>query len=228
MPKQKTDPVTAFHARYTELQNGCWEWTGMKLPRGYGVWQASKTPRGDDTYIRERIYAHRLSWEIHKGPVPEGKNVLHACDNPSCVNPKHLFLGTHQDNMRDRDYKARQARGEDFHRSDLTDDDARAILRSEETGFVLAERYGVSYQTINDIRAKRTWAHIADERRDFPAMNQAPPEGSKNWAAKLTETDIPVIRARLKNESFADVAKSYGVTDVTIRNIWIGKNWRHV
>lgn len=76
---------------------GCWEWTGTKDKHGYG------RVRVDQRKAR----AHRVAWEAFKGEIPAGLHVLHRCDNPGCVNPEHLFLGTHGDNMRDREAKGR-------------------------------------------------------------------------------------------------------------------------
>jgi hypothetical protein len=81
--------------------NDCWSWRGAKDGMGYG------TLGGDNT----ETPAHRVSWMIHFGEIPKGMCVLHRCDNPSCVNPNHLFLGTRLDNARDRDAKERGYRG---------------------------------------------------------------------------------------------------------------------
>lgn len=78
----------------------CWPWTGSKLKTGYGQ-------------LRENgkmIRAHRVSWELSRGPIPEGMNVCHHCDNPPCCNPDHLFIGTHLDNTRDKMHKGRYPR----------------------------------------------------------------------------------------------------------------------
>ena len=82
----------------------CWVWTGAgvsRLPRrNYGLAHKPGTNRG-------KVRAHRVSWEMHNGPIPDGLNVLHTCDNPPCVNPAHLFVGTQRDNVRDMYAKGR-------------------------------------------------------------------------------------------------------------------------
>ena len=81
---------------------GCWLWVGHIQGGGYGT-----------LHIRPHLHlAHRLSWELNVGPIPEGQNVLHHCDNPPCVRPSHLFLGSHADNVRDMVAKGRNAKGE--------------------------------------------------------------------------------------------------------------------
>jgi hypothetical protein len=89
----------------------CWIWTGCVDVTGYGVVGVNAYP----------MKSHRFSWVITNGPVPDGLFVLHKCDNRVCVNPDHLFLGTHQDNMADRDKKGRQIHGERHASSKLTE-----------------------------------------------------------------------------------------------------------
>lgn len=79
----------------------CWPWTAGKLHFGHGAFTVKRRP----------IAAHRMSWMITNGPIPDGMCVLHHCDNPSCCNPSHLFIGTKTDNNKDRDSKNRQAQG---------------------------------------------------------------------------------------------------------------------
>jgi hypothetical protein len=111
----------------------CWEWTGMRgpAPNNYGFMFKSSNPR--------RWYrAHRLSYELHRGPIPEGMHVCHNCDNPPCCNPAHLFLGTHADNMRDRREKGRtgaeKRRGVANGRAKLSDAQVAEIRRRHKAG----------------------------------------------------------------------------------------------
>jgi HNH endonuclease len=83
--------------RFIDKSDNCWEWTASTTKQGYGHL----------TFRYRTLYAHRAMWECINGEIPDGLDVLHKCDNPPCVNPDHLFLGTHQDNMKDRDLKGR-------------------------------------------------------------------------------------------------------------------------
>jgi hypothetical protein len=104
-------PEVRFARHYTKMSSGCWEWTGCRLKTGYGKFNTGKTSEGET----KTVYAHRFSYELHFGPIPEGLIVCHRCDNPRCVNPDHLFVGSHVDNVRDAVLKGRQGRRRDTH-----------------------------------------------------------------------------------------------------------------
>lgn len=138
-------------------QNACWGWIAMRDLDGYGmIWPGgAKGPM---------LKASRVSWEIHFGPIPSGLSVLHTCDNPSCVNPSHLFLGTQKDNRQDATRKGRTAKGEENGSAKLTEPQVRDIrARYVEGGITmrtLAKMFGVHPGTIGDILHRQIWRHI--------------------------------------------------------------------
>lgn len=128
----------------------CWMWTGSKLPTGYG-----RIGRGQDGLVP--IGAHVLSWIIHNGAFDSNLCVCHKCDNPSCVNPNHLFLGTQQRNLEDMRSKGRQTFGESHGTSKLTQANVDFIRSSDWTQERLATRFGVSQTCISKIKLRQRW-----------------------------------------------------------------------
>lgn len=134
----------------------CWEWQGGVAHNGYGR-----------THFRGRSqYTHRVAWQLVHGSIPDGMCICHHCDNPSCVRPSHLFLGTHAENTRDAVRKGRWARqtGENSHKAKLREKDVHEIRRLYATGeitlVVLSGMYRVAWQTVNKIVRRRSWKHI--------------------------------------------------------------------
>ena len=134
---------------------GCLEWTsfGKQGKWSYGFFRVTRD--------KPQVLAHRYAWILTYGKIPENMCVLHVCDNPRCVEVKHLRLGTHQENMADRDAKGRCAKGERQHLAKFTAELVREIRSATENGEELAKRFDVSRSTINRIRSRRTWKHIA-------------------------------------------------------------------
>ena len=139
--------------------NGCWAWAGARDHNGYG-YMGIKVRQGKNNHTA--IRAHRVSWMIHRGPIPRGMCVLHKCDNPQCTNPDHLFLGTRKDNNEDKIIKNRHcgAPGEKNSGAKLTQqqvDEIRAFPRGKPTAAEIAKRFGISKGHVNDIRCGYAW-----------------------------------------------------------------------
>lgn len=132
----------------------CWLWMAQRTEAGYGHIRAGG--HGSRT-----VLAHRVSWEFANGPVPDGLFVLHACDNPPCVNPSHLFLGTALDNGNDAAAKGRSPRGERNGRAKLTESEVEEIRRIYASGGVLqktiAAKYGVTQSHISTVVRRAGW-----------------------------------------------------------------------
>lgn len=142
-----------FDAKYIpEPNSGCFLWTASLTSRGYGLLASRRDGRQA---------AHRISWEMHHGPIPEGLQVCHKCDVRCCVNPDHLFLGTLADNMADRNAKGRQAKGRAIIRAKLTDDQVRAIRADRRIYRLICAEHGVSHGTVSQIKNRNAWKHVA-------------------------------------------------------------------
>lgn len=147
-----------FWSKISVEPDGCWQWLGVRSGNGYG--QLYSGDRGIGM-----IPAHRASWEIHFGRIPGGLVVCHRCDDPMCVNPAHLFLGTVSDNAFDAKTKGRshRPRGEKNGQAKLTAEKVRVIKQrlgtiSQEK---LAREYGVSQSAISFICLGKRWSHVA-------------------------------------------------------------------
>jgi hypothetical protein len=134
------------------IGEGCWLWTGA-IDGGYGRMTVNK----------KGIYAHRISYMLHKGNIPDTIKVCHTCDNPLCVRIDHLYLGTQQDNMDDRDNKGRCAKGETSGMSKLTEEQVKTIKHTPYywgMNTALAKCFGLNQGTVSCIRRGITWKHI--------------------------------------------------------------------
>lgn len=156
---------------YVNKTEACWLWTGGRIGHCGDQYYGGFAPNGSGSTRG----AHRYSWELHYGAIPVGLCVLHRCDQPRCVNPEHLFLGTKRDNNRDMAAKGRNARGVQAGRAKLNDDAIREIRRLHALGQPakgkrgLARQFGVSSTLIQHIVHRRNWTHVADETPECAA-----------------------------------------------------------
>ena len=165
LTKYTTKFIQRFCLRFDpDTKESCWEWTAGKSPSGYGyIWNGC-------TFLR----AHRVSCEIFVGLIPDGLIVRHKCDNPGCVNPYHLEIGTQADNMRDMMTRGRQAKGSENGRAKLGEPEVALIKEfltrhppvsgpnGGQCNF-LARWFGVSRQTVSHVHTQRRWTHITVE-----------------------------------------------------------------
>lgn len=177
-----------------EKTDGCWNWTGKRDREGYGEIHVGRK------YVR----CHRMSYRIARGDFPDNLRVLHKCDNPSCVNPSHLFLGTDADNMRDKCMKNRQARGEKGGNTKLRESQVMEIreLYKTMTARAIAKRFGISKITVRFIVWGKMWKHLPVLKYDMihksnitrinpifdKAMIQAYIEKIKELVSKMDES----------------------------------------
>lgn len=191
----------------------CWNWQAGKTKKGYGKFTAS----------RRTLAAHRVSFELSYNKIPDGICVLHHCDNPTCVNPKHLFLGTQADNVADRDYKGRQARGKKL---------SVAISLGQERG----DNHWSRRMPERVARGDRNGIRLHPECRAYGKRNghythpERTPRGEAAGNAKLNVEKIKMLRCEYAtgNVSQDTLALKYGIAQSVVSHIIRGKNWKHV
>lgn len=157
MRKRSIKPVDVRFWKHVNKDgpSGCWLWTGCRS-HGYGYINA-----GPGTVAKR---ANRVSWEIHNGPVPPGLSVCHSCDNPACVNPAHLFLGTQKENADDMMAKGRHFRGESAPHTKLTEDDVRTIRQLCADGAKhqdVASIFKIARTSVGAIVNRKNWKHVS-------------------------------------------------------------------
>jgi len=162
-PPKPIPPMTEKHIdrfwKKVDMQgkDDCWLWIAGKDGYGYGA-------QNIDGRI---VKAHRISWKIHNGNIPSGLDVLHDCDTPACVNPKHLWVGTHTENMNDKNRKGRNGfpslKGEEHGNAKLTDVlvlEIRAEAKRGRSKKWMAKKYNVDPSTISDVVRRKSWKHV--------------------------------------------------------------------
>lgn len=146
--------IIRFESKFSiGVGNSCWTWLGYRDRDGYGNFCLNGRP----------YQAHRISWAYYNNKeIPKGMLICHTCDNPSCINPDHLFLGTPKDNMVDKYNKGRNVnvRGAAVGNSKLTEQDVKHIRTSPMNNRVLAKELGVTHSLISAVQLRKCWKHV--------------------------------------------------------------------
>lgn len=173
-----------FDERYVIVsESGCWIWTGWQVGSRYGKFWLRGAGKGG-----KHVLAHRYSYARFVGEIPDGACVCHRCDVPLCVNPDHLWIGTHGENMADMALKGRNSppkQGQDNHSAKLTDSQALAIFQAPGRHRDIAARFGIHATTVDRIKRGTTWRHIT---QNLAKANSAP-GGSRHSIAQNRQSD---------------------------------------
>lgn len=139
------------------LTTPCWTWTGATADKGHGRISGKKGKR------HSMFPTHRISWEYHFGPIPDGLHCLHKCDSPRCVQPDHLFLGTNLDNIADMVAKRRHRFGATKPLAKLDDEKVRQIFRFRSHGHLqrqIAIHFGITQSVVSMVLSRKIWSHV--------------------------------------------------------------------
>jgi len=191
--------------------DSCWNWTAGVSSFGYGQFSVGHRGYG----------AHKYSWIMRKGEPPKGLFVCHKCDNPKCVNPAHLFLGSQADNMNDKVKKKRAQKGIGCYNHKLTNEQVVSIINDKRIYKDIAKEYGISISLINQIRAGTAWRHIKIKRPKKIAAR-----GEQASKAKLTEQQVLAIRKDTRN--YKVVMDEYKISNSTYYAIRSRQYWTHI
>lgn len=218
--ERDSDLNARFWNKIEKMKNdGCWLWIGNKTRGGYGSF----------TLNRKRLLAHRFSYSLACGNIPEGLCVCHTCDVRLCVNPSHLFLGTIADNIHDMVSKGRNARGESVAGSRLTPELVSLIRyvysSGEKTLDEIAKEFGLNSDYVSRIVSGKAWKHIAfSVSKPCRGFHH---RGEKSSSSKLTWEKVRLIRDKYRSGLLQkEIADEFGISQTAVSDIVRGATWK--
>jgi HNH endonuclease len=186
-----------------EPNSGCWLWLGAVDQDQYGI--------GWDTELKRNMRAHRMVYEILVGPIPSDKKLLHRCDNPCCVNPDHMTIGTTAENNADMREKGRHAFGIRHGMNKLSEQEVIAIREAEGTHQEISNRFGISKATVTHIKNGRLWKNL--EGLEY--------EKAGNAAWRLSREQVQAIRD--SDGTQRTIAEEFGISPSLVSRIKSGQ-----
>lgn len=222
-----------FESLYTKTSDGCWLWNGKLLSTGYGVLRVAS----------KQVFAHRFSFEFYKKAILKGLYICHSCDVPACVNPDHLWLGTHAENMADAARKGRVHPGEQNGMAKLTEDQVREIAELYKTGNYsqkeVGKMFGVTGVVVHVIISGKQWKHLGVAFKNKKGRGSP---GDKNWTrmhpekvirgeahprCKFSDADVTQLKERYAaGVTQKELADMFGVSKSQVRRIVRGESRR--
>ncbi len=218
---RRTRPLDVRFFEKVQKGDDCWEWIGGRYRNGYGKMFANGSYR----------LAHRFSYQMSKGEIPEGAVIMHSCNNPGCVNPEHLSAGTPRENIQYMVKCKRRVeydrRGSDNPRAKIDEQDViairSAVVAGDMTLKAIGHFFGISKTQVGHIVKGKTWSHVA-----FPDGWSMPIIKNKA-ASKISEAQVKEIR-RLHDEKFStkELGDKFKLCTSSISNIVTRRTWAHV
>lgn len=207
-----------FKMQHRVSNSGCWEWTGGKDQDGYGTF------RGE---VLGQMFkrAHRWSFAFHNNQeIPKGSSVCHSCDNPSCVNPAHLWLGSTLENQQDKWRKGRggMPKMEDSQNAKITNEQALAILADPRPHSRIAADYGLSASTVSSLKNRDSWRGLGD----VEVVKHKRVSPRKGVSDKITPEIVREIRG--SEQTGKALADKFDITQQTVCDIRKRRSWAHI